>query len=165
VKPAGSLVYDVDLTGQINPTADTDTFVLDLDPGQIVTVSVDPESTLQPVLTLRDPSHAILGTATAAAPGHDTLLQAVPVITAGSYELELGGTGSTTGGYEATVHLNAGAEAEEYGGPSNDTAPTAEDLDPLFLPLGAGAAKASLLGDPGLPPAVSAPPTIGGAAS
>ena len=139
--PLGSLVYDGEVPGQIAPAGDTDTFTIDLDTNQWITVVVDPSLTLQPVVELRNPAATLVASASAAMPGDEAVIQAAPVSVAGTYTITVDGTGGvSTGDYLVEAVLNAVVESEEHSGPANDTPGTAEDLDPAFaaLRLGAG---------------------------
>jgi PKD domain/RTX calcium-binding nonapeptide repeat (4 copies) len=48
--PLGSFIYDPSFTATINFTGDTDTFTLNIDPGQTITVLVDPAGSPDPTL-------------------------------------------------------------------------------------------------------------------
>ncbi len=148
--PAGSLVYTSSISATIGLSNETDTFAIELDDGQRVTVVVDPDATLQPTIELSDPLDTSLGTATAAAAGEDAVLQTVATTGAGTYTVTIGGVASTTGGYTVRLILNAAAENESHGGPTNDDAASAEDLDGSFLALDGGAAeRGAVLGTSG----------------
>ena len=154
VPPDGSLVYVLDVAGQVAPGSDVDAFTLDLDADQALSVSLVPQPGFRAALGLRDPSAGVVASSTASAPGAELLLQSVPVSVGGSYTLEVSGVDGSTGGYALTVHLNAAYEQEAHDGPANDSASLAEDLDPVYIPLGPGVTKASVLGAAGGPPAV-----------
>ncbi len=143
VQPLGSLVYDPIATGIINFAGDTDSFTLAIDPGQTVTVLVTPSASLRPTVTLDDPNQTPLGTATASSAGRTAPLQTIPTTTGGTYTIVVGGAGNTTGTYTVQVILNAAAEASTYGGPSNNTRATAQDLSPSFITLQTPQASAS----------------------
>jgi len=67
VLPMGSLVYEGSTTASIDAAAETDSFTIDLDGGQTVTIIADPDGTLQPAVELVGPASASLGTASATA--------------------------------------------------------------------------------------------------
>ncbi len=138
--PLGSLIYDPSVTGVINPLGDTDSFTIDVDAGQTITVLVTPGAGLQPTIDLVDPSNAPVGSVTAAASGVEALLQTVPATNAGTYTITVGGAG-TTGIYTVQVVLNAALEDESHGGPANDTLLDAQDLDGSFINLTTGTAQ------------------------
>jgi len=147
VEPVGSLVYDPVVEAFIVPAGDTDDYTLDLDAGQLVSVLVRPEAGLQATVALRDPGGALIGQATAAAAGEDTLLQHAPAAGAGTYTLRMSGAGGSTGAYSVEVFLNATLEAENHGGAANDSVETAQDLDGGFLnPGGSTMRRAAVLG-------------------
>jgi hypothetical protein len=87
-----------------------------------------------------------VGSATAPAAGREAVLQTVPVSLGGAYTILVSGAAGTTGGYTVQVYLNAAVEAEEHGGPRNDTLATAQDLEPAFLPLTMSADRAAVVG-------------------
>jgi hypothetical protein len=144
--PLGSLVYDPSVTLLIHPSGDTDQLTIELDPGQTITVVVDPATGLQPTIELRDPAAVLLGTASAAGPGQDAVLQTVAVTTAGTYAIVVSGAAGTTGVYTAQVVLNAAVEVESHDGPLNDTLTDAQSLSAAFIELAAGADRAAVLG-------------------
>jgi hypothetical protein len=149
VAPLGSLVYDPSASGTIGSAGDTDSFTLNLDAGQTVSLDVTAASGLQPTVVLLGPSGQALGNAAAAGPGQEAVLQAVPATEAGTYTVTVGGAGATTGAYTMRVVLNAALEGESHGGPNNDAPGSAQDLDPAFLPLVAAdpaAQRAAVLG-------------------
>src|SRR5205807_9523669 len=70
--------------------------------------------------------------------GKKAVIQSVPVLTAGTYTITVGGVMvpfASFGGYSVQLILNAAAEAEANDGPSNNTRGTAQDLSPSFLTL------------------------------
>ena len=66
--PLGSLIYDPSATGVIAPVNDVDSFSINVDPGQTITIVMQ-STTLQGTITLLDPSNATIGSATASAVG------------------------------------------------------------------------------------------------
>lgn len=150
VAPLGSLVYDPLVAGSIGFAGDTDSYTLNLDAGQTVTIVAHPTVsvavTLQPTLQWRDPSNALLGSATAAAVGQDALLQTIPVSVSGTYTLTVGAVGSSTGAYSLQVILNAAAELESHNGPDNSTLAAAQDINGSFLALTGSASRGAAIG-------------------
>ncbi len=142
--PAGSLVYDGTQVGFISPAGDTDSFSILVDPGQKITVTVDPAATLRPVVELYRGS-ALLGSATAGSAGLEALLQSVAtqgqigVMGPGptTYTVTVRGAGGTTGGYTVRMLLNAAVENESHDGAANNTRGTAQNLDAAFLTFNA----------------------------
>src|SRR5262249_32042165 len=140
--------YDPSIAATISPAGDTDSFTLNIDPGQTITVLVTPTSpTLQPAVELRDPSNAVIGTATAAAAGQKALLQTVPTATGGVYPTVGSGASSTVGGYTMQATLNAALENETHlAGVSDNTQATAQNLDASAVSLGGPASRLAVLG-------------------
>src|SRR5262249_25613266 len=59
----------------------------------------------------------------------------------------VGGVGVTTGSYTVQIILNAAEENERHPGqPTNNTAATAQNIDPSFLSLGGAASRGAVLG-------------------
>lgn len=136
--PLGSLVYSSSANGLIGSSGDLDSFTLKIDPGQKVTIIVTPTSPgLQPTITLLDPSNAGIGVAAATAAGQPVVLQNIAATAGGTYTIEVGDVGGTTGAYSVQVLLNASAELEGLiGGVNNDSAATAQSLDSSMITLG-----------------------------
>jgi subtilisin family serine protease len=95
VDPLGSLIYDPSVSGSISIAGDTDSFTIDLDDGQTISVVVDAEATLQPTIEVLDPGSVSIGTATAGAAGQDALLQTAATTGAGTYTVVVGGAGGS----------------------------------------------------------------------
>src|SRR5262249_17837619 len=146
--PQGSLVYDPLASGVITPAGDTDSFTINIDPGQKITVVVHPTvATLQPTVTLQDPANVTLDSGSAAAANQDVILQTVATTSGGVYTVTVGGVGVTTGSYTVQIILNAAEENERHPGqPTNNTAATAQNIDPSFLSLGGAASRGAVLG-------------------
>ncbi len=142
--PLGSLIYDPSISGTVSFAGDTDSFTLAVDPGQTLTVLVTATSAaLQPAVTLRDPSNAIIASATAGAAGQNALIQTAPAVTAGTYTMTVAGAGGTTGNYTVQVILNASKEAEgTLVGITNNTLATAQDINSSFITLQTSQASA-----------------------
>src|SRR5262249_5471660 len=110
--------------GLINFAGDTDSFTINLDPGQTITLVVAPGSALAPTVALRDPSNTLLGSASAAA-GQKALLQTIATTTGGGYTIIVGEMGGTTGTDNVQVSLNAAREGEGLNGSGYTAAPVA----------------------------------------
>lgn len=136
--PSGSLIYSATTSGLIGFSGDLDSFTLKIDPGQKATIIVTPSSpSLQPTVTLLDPSNAGIGGATATGAGQPVILQSVAATTGGTYTIGIGDVGGTTGGYTVQVLLNASAELEGLlGGVDNNSTATAQPLDSSMISLG-----------------------------
>jgi hypothetical protein len=147
VHPLGGLIYQGSVTGNV-PASATQPFTLPVDGGQTITVDVVPASNLlQATIELRDPSNTLIGSATAAAAGQETVLQTVPASSTGTYTITIGGANNTTGSFHVRVVLNAAFEDEARGGPSNDTLATAQDLDSSAIALRPVADRMAVLGE------------------
>ncbi|HVK09884.1 MAG TPA: Ig-like domain-containing protein, partial [Gemmataceae bacterium] len=144
--PAGSLIYDETQAGVIDPAGDTDSFSILVDPGQKITVVVDPAAGLQPavdVYRVDDGGNVLIGTATAGAAGAEAVLQTVAghgqigVMGPGpkTYLITVRGAAGTTGEYSVRMTLNAAVEGESHDGAANNTRATAQSLEPSFLPF------------------------------
>jgi hypothetical protein len=165
--PLGSLVYSGSTTGAIAAPGELDPYTLSVDAGQTISVTVSPPnsgagfgdsggsaddgsgalSTLQPTIELRDPSGTVIATATAPAAGQPAVIQVAPAATTGTYTVTVGALAGADA-YTLTVYLNAEVEAEAFGGASDNTRSTAQDLGPAFLPLrpGSDADRAAVRG-------------------
>lgn len=142
--PAGSLIYSGSQAGIIGPAGDTDTFSVLVDPGQKITITVDPAGGLQPVVDLYR-GGSLVGTAIAAASGQEAVLQTVP--TTGqigamgpgpqTYLVVVRGARGTTGAYAVRFLLGAAVENESHGGATDDTPATAQSLESSFLSFNA----------------------------
>jgi extracellular elastinolytic metalloproteinase len=145
--PVGSLIYEVNRSGVINFTGDTDRFTLSVDPNQTLTVLVTPTSGgLWPTVELRDPSNTLLGSNSASAAGQKALLQTLSTTTplAGTYTIAVAGVGAALGDYTVRVILNSALEREaNIAGGGNNTPGTAQNIDASLIALGTPTAPAS----------------------
>ncbi len=143
--PAGSLIYDPTATGIVSFAGDTDSFTLNIDPGQTITVLLTPTSAaLQPTVQVLNPASAVIASATAAAAGQNALVQTVTAATGGTYTFSVSGAGGTVGNYTLRFVLNAALEQEGLlAGSSNNTRATAQDLSGSFVNLQTDLASAS----------------------
>ena len=144
-QPLGSLVYAGSTSTNIGLAGDTDSFTINLDAGQSLTVIADPSGSLQPTISVTGPGGAV-GSTSAPAAGQTAVLQTAPINAAGLYTITIGGAGSSTGATSVEVNLNAAAESEAEGGPSNDALAGAQDLDGAFVSLGGAGSRAAVLG-------------------
>ena len=134
--PYGSLVYGQTVTGgAITSATDTDAFTIGLSAGQTLTVVGHATTAgLTPVATVADPTGTVLATASGGT-GGSALVQTVTAAAAGTYTVTVGGATGTTGGYSVLFDLDAAVEAEAYGGPSDDTPSTAQDITASLVPI------------------------------
>ncbi|MFO0892785.1 MAG: FG-GAP-like repeat-containing protein [Isosphaeraceae bacterium] len=145
--PEGSLIFQTpyDSTGAITFGADSDDFTIELEAGQVLTVLVQPGSTLQASIAVRDPSNVSIASATGSSAGGAVLLQTVPIGSAGTYTVTIGGSGSP-GGYSVGLTLNAALEEEAHGGGANNRPDSAQSIEGSFIPLAGGADRGAVRG-------------------
>ena len=145
--PARSLIHGTSLPGVISHPADTDSFTVQLDAGQTITVLAAPAgaSGAEPTIELRGPGGTSLGTA-AGTGGLGALLQSVRATAGGTYTVVVGGGAGSTGLYTLDLTLNAALETEAQGVGGNDTTAAAQGIDPSVLPLLDGAGRGAALG-------------------
>jgi extracellular elastinolytic metalloproteinase len=144
VEPLGSLVYQTGTPADATVAfpGDTDSFTINLDAGQVLTVVVTPISgAMTPTVELLDPTLTVIGSATAPGTDAEAVLQTVPVSTAGLYTIRVGSTAGGVGRYLVRVIANAALETE----PNNSIA-EAQSLAPTYLDLGNGITRGAVLG-------------------
>jgi len=139
VPPAGSLIYDPPVEAFITPPGDTDAYLLALDAGQTLAVKAEGDSELRVRVEVRTPEGLPLASATAATAGGVAILPGSALPTAGTYQVTFSGADDTAGKYEASLYLNTAIEHSTE--PENGSLAGAEDLDPVFTPLGTGGAE------------------------
>ncbi|WP_182867972.1 carboxypeptidase regulatory-like domain-containing protein [Rhodopirellula sp. JC639] len=144
--PLGSLIHDPPVEGHFSNPADVDTFQLNLDAGQLLSVVLQPlDPSIRAGITLFAPDGSSLGTVSASAAGRRALMQTIPLPDAGSYRLEttaLAGSGA----YKFRVLLNAAGEAEDSIGSTNQTLGTAEPIDGSSVAVGTGGDRLGVIG-------------------
>jgi subtilisin family serine protease len=145
LSPRGSLIYDGTVAGAIGNGVDTDSFTLDLEAGQTISVVAASDTSLQSQISLYD-SMGLVATASAPAAGETALLQSVAIANSGTWTVTISSVGGTVGGYGARVILNAAVEEESNSGLGNDDLASAQDLEASFLSLTNGAERGALLG-------------------
>jgi len=147
-EPAGSLMYRSTSWADISVANEVDSFTIDLDSGQIISVGVDPAQTLQPSMELFDPAGVSIAQAVATNVDEDTGLLAIPVNDTGTYTVSLTGAAETTGSYSLVLALNSSLEVEGHFPGNNDDLATAEDLDDTFIALdGTQALRGAVFGE------------------
>lgn len=111
------------------PLVDTQSFFLQA--GQKLTVVATPdESSATLSVTVRNPSNAVIGTATASGPGETVDLQTLEIATSGSYTVEV--TGNVATEYDLNLFRNATVEVVD----SDDGAE--QDATGSLIELGSG---------------------------
>ena len=138
--PLGSLVYEATIPGLINAAGDTDSYLIDFDISQTVSVLIEPSAGLMGQVELLGPSNTVLATASGSAPGEAFVIQTVDNTLAGPglYTIRVSEVGGTTGSLALTLILNAAVEDESVSGTDNDTLAAAQDIDGSSIPLAAG---------------------------
>jgi fibronectin-binding autotransporter adhesin len=144
VMPAGSLIYDPIVSGNISPAGDTDSFTLALNAGQTLTLLAAAAGGLQPRVDLTGPGLSVSALASAA--GQAALLQSQAIGTTGTYTITISGLNSTTGAYTLQATVNAALQNAQAGGPTNSTQATAQDISSSFLGLGGGGSRGAVVG-------------------
>jgi hypothetical protein len=127
LSPLGSQIYERNTNGKLGSSGDTYSYTLPIDADQTVTLSVVPHSgNLQPTVSLFDPSNTLIGTATAASSGQQSILETAPANTTGTYTFVVSGANATAGEFEIEVILNAALDAPSV--IDNSTLATAQDI-------------------------------------
>ncbi|QEG41240.1 CARDB domain-containing protein [Roseimaritima ulvae] len=146
LSPAGSLLYSETVSGLLEPTGDVDTFTINLDANQVVSVLLTPSAgDLVGRLELNDPSGNPVASVAASAAGQPAWLQSAAVDTAGVYEIRVEGTAGA-GEFSLELYLNAALEDESVQGVTNDTLSTAENIDVSAVATFASANRLAVLG-------------------
>jgi Bacterial pre-peptidase C-terminal domain len=156
--PFGSQIYSTSATNQLLYAGDSDRFTIAADPGQTLTVLVTPTG-FTPTVQVSDPSSTVLGSTAASGPGANALLQTVATTTSGTYTITVGGASGAIGNYSVQVYLNAALEPASQGFATDNTAATAQNLNPAFVTLQnslVSATRAAVLGSVGQPVTVNA---------
>jgi subtilisin family serine protease len=152
VRPLGSLVYQGPTVPDVLVSStDIARYQVAVNAGESITALVTPTTAaLQPVVSLFDSTGRLVALATAPAAGQPVVLQTghatgSPATNQG-YTVQVTDAGGNVGLYSLQVALDAGLEASQYGGPSDNSRDTAQDLNPLFSALPKGASVAAVLG-------------------
>ncbi|HEX4142891.1 MAG TPA: pre-peptidase C-terminal domain-containing protein [Pirellulales bacterium] len=142
----GSLVYQGSIVGTIGFVGDTDSYTLNLDAGETLTVIGTAAAGLQPSLSMQGPSGTTIASASAPGAGQAALLQTVAVATTGQYTITISGLDDETGVYTLQAYVNAAVQDEQYGGSPNNSQASAQALSGSFISLAAGASQGAVLG-------------------
>ena len=146
VSPAGSLVYTGSVADSISVAGESDTYTIDLDAGQTLSIEMLPAAGLQGSFDVLGPASSSIGGGSSSAAGATARAQGLSAATAGTYIINLSGLAGTTGGYSLRLTLNAVREAEGAGAATNNSIATAENIDASFTSLGAGSSRGAVLG-------------------
>jgi autotransporter-associated beta strand protein len=144
--PLGSLVYESLDHGLINVSGDQDSFTVQLDAGDRVTILATPDAHLQPAIQLRNAANSVVAEKMASQSGQQATIQTVEVDDSGVYTVTVSGANTTTGAYSLRLLLNTRLESESNGGAANNSLGTAEILDSAFRDLSETAQVASVHG-------------------
>jgi subtilase family serine protease len=146
LSPAGSIVHELSTVRAFHATGDMDSFTIDLDSNQQITVMLIPQGGFASAkLELRDPNGVLLGSSTGST-GQTVVLQSVNGTTGGTYRIDATSLDGITG-YTLRVVVNAVAEDEASGIGSNNTRATAQTLLPRTLVSGFTGMRAAVVGD------------------
>jgi autotransporter-associated beta strand protein len=143
--PAGSLIDDSQLTGALGAVGQTDSYTLSLNAGETISVVATASGGLEPAIGVQGPG-AFNASASSTAPNLAAVLEPVTITTSGSYTFLISGLANTLGGYTLEAYVNAAVESELYGGPSNSTLATAQNLASSFVSLGGAGSRGAVLG-------------------
>jgi streptogramin lyase len=148
----GGLVFSGSVSQTILPGT-TISFSVNLDGGQTLAAIVTPGNNLQPTLTITDPKGKVIGSATGSAPGAVTALQAIPVGKSGTYQVVVGGVGSSGGNFTLQDLVNSQLQNERFLGGSNDNSlANAQKIDNSSLDLGNKITQSAVYGNIPLQP-------------
>lgn len=147
VTPSGSLIYQSTTNASIDTAVEVESFTVNLDGAQTISIAVDPAAGLDVAVAVRNPAGIIIGSASAGGQGFDEVVHALAASGAGTYTVDVSSAGNTTGTFNIKLILNSELEFEGAGGPTNDTPATAENFVNSFIPLGVGtASRGAVLG-------------------
>lgn len=144
--PIGSLIFDPPQSGLFGAAEDVDTFTVDLDANQTLSLALTPlDPSIQASVRLLTLDGTPIASSQAATAGEPVLVQTAPVLTAGTYQLAVESLDGA-GAYELVIVLNAAVEEESLGLGANDDLGTAQSLDGSSVPLQADADRLGALG-------------------
>jgi hypothetical protein len=151
VLPLGSMVYTGSSTNVIGVLSIVNTYTLNVNSGQHITVDVTPDKNLAPEVFLYAQDGTLLATTATATAGQAIDLNFVPTDDAlgntSTYSIVVDSDGTGTAGlYTVAVTLNGLRSTESIGGGSNDTIGTAQSLDGYYTNTGNGTQELSVLG-------------------
>ncbi|MDP2106481.1 MAG: Ig-like domain-containing protein, partial [Desulfobulbaceae bacterium] len=159
ILPDGSLIYNSLVNGQFHEQGDEDTYTLEIEAGQVLTVILASDNpSLTGEIELFDPNASSLGVITASANGADAVLQTIAITETGAYSIVVR-SASGDGRYRLQALLNAAKEVEVSD--QNDWSAilaTAQDIDLSFIDLGHGASRGAAIGQINSP--YSDPPVL-----
>jgi len=131
--PSASLAYVAEAQETLRLANEIESFTLDLDAAQSVSLLADPEQGLDVRIELFDPDGETLATTDEQGPGGSEWINWLPIGKAGKYRVDVqlvaGG-----GDFAFQWLVNAGTELENISGLNNDTPQLAEDVSAGWLP-------------------------------
>ncbi|HEY5312841.1 MAG TPA: pre-peptidase C-terminal domain-containing protein, partial [Pirellulales bacterium] len=143
--PASSLIYSSQLSGALSLAGQTDSYTLNLDAGETISVVATAGGGLEPSLNIQGPG-GFNASASATAPNLAAVLEPAAVTTSGTYTFLISGVANTLGDYTLAAYVNAAIQTEQYGGPSNNSLATAQSLASSFISLGGAGTRGAVLG-------------------
>ncbi|MBL8338417.1 MAG: Ig-like domain-containing protein, partial [Rhodoferax sp.] len=147
LQPLGAMVYDPLVVGTIHAAGDIDTYTVNLESGQLLTVVTEVlSSTLQIEIVVRDADDDSIVATLGGDAGQSLALQALGGLS-GNYKVQVHGL-SGSGGYRFTLVLNALVEQELLDGSPNDSAAQAVSLEPSRIAVGStGGDRLAVVGE------------------
>ena len=145
VQPDGSLIYDPAITGYFHTEGDEDDYTLELEAGQVLTVSLSTDDArLRGEISLLGPDGtSVLALALASGHGQTAVLQTAPIAEAGTYTIRVRADRGL-GIYQLAALLNAAQEVEARGqGGWNETQADAQTIDGSFINIDSNTGEAS----------------------
>ncbi len=144
--PMGSLIHTSSVAADFLESSEQDAYSLDLDSGQTLTLSLQPEDpSILSQIDVYDPDDTLLGSATASDPGNPVFLQVLPIENHGTYRI-IAKSIEGTGEYNASYWLNSILETENLGGEGNNDLDSAIEISPSSIEMPAGADRLSVVG-------------------
>ena len=104
LNPLGSLIYQQQAGGSIGTAGESDSFSIELDADQTLTVDMVGSGGLDPGLVVTDPNGVVLFDNT----GSEATAQVLPIVVAGEYQFEFSGLNGSTGSYDARIPAQCG---------------------------------------------------------
>ena len=146
VPPAGARLAQTSANDAIVVPGQTVTYSVPLNAGQVLSAVLQPAGGLIPAVQVTDPSGSPFALSSAPSVNQNILLESVPVLLSGTYQITVSGVEGTTGAYQLSLVLNAGIEQERYLDQPNNSPATAENLMPGAIPVESGQQMA-VIGD------------------
>jgi len=144
--PLGSMIHTSSLLADFSESGEEDTYTLDLDSGQTITLSLQPKDpSIRSRIDVYDPYDTLLGSAIASDYGEPIFLQILPITNAGTYRI-VAKSVEGAGEYEASYWLNSIIETENLGGENNNELDSAIEISPSSIPISDGGDRLSVVG-------------------